>query len=322
MRGYVRLFFLLFFFSFISIAQCNAESSPEEQTADKIILLLEQSLKNRELSNISRLNHVSSSFLGKPYFWGPLGEGIDGQYDQYPLYRIDQFDCLTYVETVLAIALTDSLDSFRQRMGMIRYREGKISFIARNHFTDLDWNKNNQENGILKDITGLIHDENNHSVAEVARANIDKPSWYEHVAERRIRLLSSSQLQKSKQSSALKQQGKQLRAEISTIPYIPLSVLFDAKGKPNKALFQQIPDGAIVEIVRPNWDLTSAIGTHLNVSHLGFVFWGEGVLMFRNASTIHGKVVEEPLIDYLNAARQSPTIKGINVQTVNLGHTS
>ena len=103
---------------------------------------------------------------------------------------------------------------------------------------------------------------------------------------------------------------------MSTIRYVPLTALFDSTGKPNNYVFQQIPDGAIVEIIRPNWDLTAAIGTHLNVSHLGSAFRHEGVLMFRNASTIKGLVVDQPLIEYLHDARQSPTIKGINVQVV------
>ena len=53
------------------------------------------------------------------------------------------------------------------------------------------------------------------------------------------------------------------------------------------------------------------------MSHLGFALWIKGKLYFREASTVHGKVMDVPLIDYLMDALTSPTIKGINVQIVN-----
>lgn len=92
--------------------------------------------------------------------------------------------------------------------------------------------------------------------------------------------------------------------------------MFDKHGDPNHYLFAQIPDGAIIEIIRPNWGLTKEMGTHLNVSHLGFAFWKNDQLIFRHASATDGQVVDVPLISYLKAALNSPTIKGINVQVV------
>ena len=81
-------------------------------------------------------------------------------------------------------------------------------------------------------------------------------------------------------------------------------------------LFKQIPDGAIIEIVRPNWDLTQTIGTHLDISHIGFVFWKHQALYFRQASSIYKKVVDVPFVDYLSQALKSSTIKGINIQMI------
>ena len=97
---------------------------------------------------------------------------------------------------------------------------------------------------------------------------------------------------------------------------MPLAVLFDAQQKANLYLFDQIPSGAIVEIVRPNWDLTQRIGTHLNVSHMGFVFRRNGQLLFRDASGLKQSVAETPLMDYLRQYLSSPTVKGINVHVV------
>ena len=79
-------------------------------------------------------------------------------------------------------------------------------------------------------------------------------------------------------------------------------------------LFSQIPDSTIVEIVRPNWNLEKLIGTNLHVSHLGFVVHTEQGVMYREASSVKAKVVDIPLIDYLQAYINSSTIKGINLQ--------
>lgn len=289
----------------------------EEQKADQAVQAIYAHDHQKNISMAKRLNEMSQLFLKKPYYLGALGEGFDGQYDQFPLYRVDAFDCLTFVETVLALALANDLASFKNNMNAIRYQNGQVKFIARNHFTDLDWNLNNQRLGILKDITGTFYNEHQQPVAKIAQATINKPAWYQHFTNKRIRLLAPSLIEQQKRLLALKKSGQRLRSQTVRIQYIPLSVLFDRTGKPNQFIFNQIPDGAIIEIVRPNWDLTALIGTHLNVSHLGFGFWHHHVLMFRNASTIKGRVVDEPLVEYLWKSLLSPTIKGINVQIVN-----
>jgi hypothetical protein len=314
--GRFRVFFILIMA--VYSLPTYAATSQEELNADKTISLLQLKLNQRNLLIYQRLFEVGSAFVGRPYLLSALGEGAEGRYDQYPLYRTDAFDCQTFVETVLAIALTNNTKSFKQCIKKIRYQDGVVSFVTRNHFTDLDWNVNNQRAGILKDITLTFHDEQNQRVALQATAKIDKPLWYQHFSLERIRLLQASLEEQRKRLIDLKKLGNQLQPENVIIPYIPLTALFDSKGTPNHYLFKQIPDGAILEIIRPNWDLTDSIGTHLNVSHLGFVFWKNGVPIFRNATTIRREVVDQPLIDYLHEARKSPTIKGINIQLVSM----
>lgn len=273
-------------------------------------------LQHSVLSMPEKLEKISRLFLGRPYLLGALGEGRSGQYDQYPLYRFDKFDCLTFVETVLALSLAHDVHSFQSMMQHIRYQDGQISFLKRNHFTDLDWNTSNQRQGYLKDMTLSIKNGARQPVAKIAHAKIDKPNWYRHMSVSHIRLEHDSVKKQHRQLSRLKAEGEQLPIQEASIPYIPLTAIFDEKLHVNQAILKQIPDGSIVEIVRPDWDLRSAIGTALNVSHLGFAFWRNGTLFFRNASTLKGFVVDQPLIPYLREALKSPTIKGINVQVV------
>ncbi|MDP3705011.1 MAG: DUF1460 domain-containing protein [Legionellaceae bacterium] len=262
----------------------------------------------------ARIAYISKQFLGKPYALSALGEGSQGYFDQAPLYRTDAFDCETYVDTVLALAFANNLPTFKQCIQNIRYRKGHIAFIDRNHFTCLDWNQNNQKQGLLRDITTTIHDKNNKSIAVIAQAWINKSSWYNHFSSNRIRIRHPSSVETSKRLRLLQQKGQALPTTHSSIPYIPLTALFDHAGHANHEVLKQIPNGAIIEIIRPNWDLSKEIGTHLNVSHLGFAIWENKKLMFLQASSTEQKVVQIPLIEYLRKTLTSPTIKGINIQ--------
>lgn len=294
-----------------------AGETRQELSADKTIQQLYHSLSIKPKSDISqRVAAISAQFLEKPYLLGALGEGIQGDFDQAPLYRVDAFDCQTYVDTVLALALANNLTSFKNYIRQVRYKNGLVSFVHRNHFTCLDWNINNQRQGFLTDITANFHDKHGRPVAKTARALVDKPSWYAHFPPSRIRIKNASPTEQAKRLVSLKQKGSSLPRAVSTIAYIPLSTLFNAHGDANTFIFNQIPNAAIIEIVRPNWDLEQQIGTRLNVSHLGFAVWVNGVLMFRAATSTNHRVMDCPLIDYLRETQKSPTIRGINVQVI------
>jgi hypothetical protein len=294
-----------------------AASTNQEAEMDTIIPELYHKLDAKPaLSMDKRIDFFSAAFLDKPYLLGALGEGAKGQFDQFPLYRPDAFDCETYVDTVVALALASNLKGFQQCINQIRYKEGNVSFIDRNHFASLDWNGNNQKQGITKDITLTIKDQQQKPIAEMASALINKPNWYQHLTDSSIKIDRLTKEEKDARLTQLKAAGKQFTAIETTIPYLPLTKLFNEDGQANEYLFKQVPNGAIIEIVRPNWDLTKMAGTHLNVSHLGFAIWKNDVLMYREASSIHNRTIDVPLIEYLREALESPTIKGINVQVV------
>lgn len=293
------------------------DSSATEKQANSSIKELYHRLNSMPNNSMSeRIDWISGQFLGVPYLLGSLGEGPKAFYDQFPQYRVDAFDCDTYVNTVLSLALANSLVSFQQCIKNTRYKNGVVSYIQRNHFTGLDWNQNNQQMGLLKDITLNFKDQNHQPVAKMAEAVINKPKWYAYKTIDTIRLENTNQETAEKRLTELKNKGSKLEITSERVPYLPLTTLFPEKNKPDMHLFAQIPNGAIIEIVRPNWDLSQKIGTALNISHLGFAIRYRGQLYFREASLEYGKVVDVPLIEYLEKALNSPTIKGINVQVL------
>lgn len=250
---------------------------------------------------------LGRQYLGVPYLVGPFGEGPTGKYDRNPLSRFDGFDCTTFVETVTALAVSESTGGdFQTTLNRIRYKDGDVEFTSRNHFTDLDWIPNNVRAGFYRDVT--------ESVAPgrtlVASALIDKRAWYEKMPDSRIQRPDLSAADKKKLLAELHGEGARYSPQEATVPYIPLTTLFAPGGG---KLFDAIPSGAVIDIVRPNWDLTKEIGTHLNISHQGFAVRQDGVLYFLEASEVYGKVSMVPLADYLRQYLDSTTIKGINV---------
>jgi hypothetical protein len=257
-------------------------------------------------SPADRVLDFGESLLGVPYVGGPFGEGPRGRYDRNPLSRFDAFDCTTFVETVTALAISKSRNDFQATLNLIRYKDGKVSFVARNHFTDLDWIPNNVRAGIYRDVTGSLAP----GRALVASARIDKPAWYAKMPPSRIQIPGLSEDERRTLLVKLHAEGRRFVPEEATVPYIPLTALFGPGGD---AIFDRIPSGSVVNIVRPNWDLVSTIGTHLNISHQGFAVRKNGVLYFLEASAVLKKVAMAPMADHLRPYLDSPTIKGINV---------
>lgn len=278
------------------------------------IKTLYQKLANRsDQSMLGRLTYFSEYFLGKPYVLFPLGEGYPSRYDEMPRVRLDAFDCETYVDTVLALSLAKQPNAFKHCLDKIRYQDGHVSFTTRNHFTSRDWNQHNQKNGYLKDITTRLVDSNNQPVAKYASTTIDKKGWYRKLPLSFIRIQTLDMQVREKRLKALHAEGEQFKAEQVIVPYITLEQL---TGKNGTHLLRQIPSGAIIEIVRPDWHLKSIIGTDLDISHLGFAFWKDNVLYFRQASSSKHQVIDVPLSDYLHELSKNPTIGGINIQIV------
>lgn len=289
---------------------CEPESAIHTELA-----LKELYAKNLPTSLANRIQYLNQLLLNKPYELTALGEGKQGQFDQAPLYRLDAFDCQTYVETILALALTNSPQQFKHCIQNIRYAHGKIDYTQRHHFTSPDWNAYNQRLGVLKDITTTIFDRDQRPIAYYAQTTIDPANWYRHFNPSKIRLCGATSYLAQKRLHQLQDLGQSQPLKSSRLAYIPIQTLI-TKDKNSRYILEQIPNGAIIEIVRPDWDLTKAIGTHLNVSHMGFAVREQGDLYFYNASSLAGKSYRVSLEDYLISMLSQPTIQGINIQIV------
>ena len=125
---------------------CNTYATNPLSKTDQEITTILTNIQQAKCKNFAdKLVFISKIFINKPYLFNALGEGQKGAFDDNPLYRTDFFDCETYVDTVMALAFATNLKSFQKVINQIRYKNGKISFTKRNHFTCIDWNQNNQK---------------------------------------------------------------------------------------------------------------------------------------------------------------------------------
>lgn len=115
---------------------------------DELERILERISGQTELS--SRLDKISAYFLGRPYVEGSLGGGVN--LPEVLSVSLDAFDCVTYIETVLALALSETADDFIEAIRRIRYADGRVDWFHRNHYM-IDWAPNNQNAEFIADIT-------------------------------------------------------------------------------------------------------------------------------------------------------------------------
>ena len=105
---------------------------------------------SRHSSFEARVDAISRLFVDRAYVENPLGGG-PGQREVFRC-SFDEFDCVTYVEIVLALACSTTASRFSRTLRDLRYREGALDWFRRNHFMT-DWLRINAERGVLADIT-------------------------------------------------------------------------------------------------------------------------------------------------------------------------
>ena len=255
-----------------------------------------------------RIEIQSAALLNTPYLEGALGEGIDGKYDQNPLYRFDYFDCETYVDTVMALALAENLSDFRNKINQIRYNQGNVSFTRRNHFPSADWIPNNRRNGFIHELSYLIAGQKIKSTT----TQINLRNWYRHLTADRIQVPYLSPEEKQMRLLQLKKEGGTLYGSKNvSISYIPVFELLQ-----NSGLRQRIPTGSLIFFVGHDSYLSSRIGTPMNVLHMSFGIWNNGQLYCRMASSKAGRVLDVLFPDYLKTYLSLGTLDGISVWSI------
>lgn len=100
---------------------------------------------------------IAEQFLGSPYVVGLL----DRSKQENLVVTLNGFDCVLFIETVLAIARGVAVqdytyENFRDRIQQQRYRNGQINgYCSRLHYFS-DWIDDNQNRNIVRNLTNSL----------------------------------------------------------------------------------------------------------------------------------------------------------------------
>lgn len=219
---------------------------------------------------------IGRQLLGKPY----VPHTLDTAPTEQLIVNVREFDCTTYLETVLALSLAwhetpDKMSvlqfeqAFRTYLTKLRYRNGKIDgYASRLHYFS-DWLRDNERKGLVTDITGDL----------TGSISVIKPVSYMTTATYKYPQLSDPVTLKQMQlaETALNQQP---------FPFVP---------KKNVRLAEsQLREGDII--------MLTAARPGLDMKHVGLaVRQPNGRIHLMHASSEQGEVVitPYPLSDYV-----------------------
>jgi hypothetical protein len=222
-----------------------------------------------------RLAVAAGGFLGSRYLLSPLGEG-EGV-DPDPLLRFDAFDCLTLVEESLALGLAADEAGLLPTLSALRY-EGAPAWNHRLHVMESQWLPAQVRRGHLADVTRR----------------------YGGAATRRVVKEITARTWEAPLGRSL-----HLPMEDWTIGRYPLELIPAAEAV--RAL-AAAPSGLVVVVVRPD---SPALVTR--ITHTAILLQTPAGPALRHASSLRGRVVDEPLQGFLDRARRHGAVEGLAV---------
>jgi hypothetical protein len=220
-----------------------------------------------ELPGGPRAAAVTRPLLGAPYVRSALGEGAGP--DANPRFRLDAFDCMTFVETAVALASAATRDEALVALDDVRY-SGLPRLATRNHEVLSQWIPANVGKGWIEEVTSSIAG----PLARRAEKVYTPGSW------------------------AL------VRAAGRAVPGLPRARLplgrfaVDYVATPDvAAIARRVPEGAIAFVVRAD-----APDRATRITHAGIVVPGPGgAVHVRHATSSRGseRVIEETIERFL-----------------------
>jgi hypothetical protein len=216
-----------------------------------------------------RIVHLARKNIGQPYELYLLGEMPFEPYDPQPIYCLGKSDCLVFTEHTYAMALSHDWPGFMRLLQRIRYRDGQLGVVTRNHYTEADWNISNR--WLVDDITKQLAGD----TAVKFHEAIDRSKFFKN----RYKL------------------DVKVPIEQHDDIYLPYEQIDRARS--------QLQDGDFVNIVRATSKLgdpqNEVFGGNAFVGHVGLIAHGEDGQVHLIHST-EPKVREETIDSYISRA--------------------
>ncbi len=269
------IFLLICFLPLLIQAQtvCTAESRERLES-----MLEELSVMDLQGKSINELNLlIGQKFLGTPY----VEKTLELPGEEKLVINLTGLDCTTYLETVVTLTRMAKLgkytfEDYEQELELLRYRDGtRQDYPSRLHYFS-DWMYQNQNKGLLKDVTKDIG----------GKSYANNPSF----------MSSNPQFYTQLGNPEYVERLKLYESDISdrNYYYIPKEEISQKENK--------IKPGDLIAI-------TTSM-KNLDIVHVGFAVEKEGRIHLLHAGTKNMKVEvsEKPLHDYLKGNKSQSGI--------------
>ncbi|MBQ5909197.1 MAG: DUF1460 domain-containing protein [Bacteroidaceae bacterium] len=256
----------------VPAAEAESDIRTDETYLQTMVYAAEDSVRVEQLLQAdcgeNDVLFFARQFLGTPY----VAHTLEVSDPEQLVVNLRQLDCTTLVETVNVLAITHRKGQkrfvdFCRNLEAYRYRGGRMQgYLSRLHYFDW-WINDATERGLVSEVADKKH--------FTGRKRIENSYMSRHYG-------------KYKMLAAHPEWADSLRAMETAGNGAVVSYLPEAKTGLTSRELSCINTGDIVAIV------TTKAG--LDYSHLGFAVWGrDGRLHLLNASSIHKKVVLEPM---------------------------
>ncbi len=253
----------------------------EEADTARINKILVESIASGFKSAGERTADIAMRFVGTPY----VAHTLEGRPEVLTV-NLDELDCTTFVETVMALSYTvgegrSTWRDFLYNLQRLRYRRGEVNgYASRLHYIS-DWVIDNTHRGNFREVT----------------ANFPAVAY-------QVRTIDFMSANRSKypaladDSEFERMRSVEIGYRNHRFPYIKNSDL--AK----KTTMAELRSGDIVALVTKM--------KNLDVTHMGIIIKQEGVPYLLHASSTNGKVelTSVPLADFM---KRNPSLIGIRV---------
>lgn len=132
-----------------SVSTYTVRQSVQPGDAQLIRVLIAETRSMKTIRE--RMRYVSGKLLGAVYLRRPLIGSVTET--EVFVARMDGFDCITFLETLLSLSRAKSADEFLALLRKIRYRNGVVEYQQRLHYAT-DWATHLVQLGLLGNMTG------------------------------------------------------------------------------------------------------------------------------------------------------------------------
>lgn len=268
-----RLFLLALLVLSSNLTAQSFSEKAVEICNSKFSLAVNKSLKDKPINEV--IVEIGKSFLGTEY----VAHTLEKDGDENLVINLTELDCTTFLENALTFSRCikknkTSFEDYQNELTFIRYRDGKIDkYPSRLHYFS-DWIFNNQQKGIVKDITKEIGGK---SIKFNLNFMSENPKYYKQLTEN------------PKFIPLIKNQEKEIN--LRQYYYIPEDDIEKLESK--------IQNGDLIALT------TSDKG--LDIGHVGIaVKMNNGRIHFMHAPLAGSKVqiTETPLSDYVKKIKK------------------